>query len=126
MLEPLAPEIRQELAAARVAALHRSAASTSPGPLRRAAGAALVRLGLRLGYDGSVPPSLAPETGNGVGAGFQPGTHTVSLAPARVSTPRWRTPIAIESDVERELAAPFRSGVGARLKPGTDAFLSRT
>src|SRR6476659_4330793 len=91
MLEPLAPEIRQELAAARVAALHRSAANAAPGPLRRAAGSALVRLGLRLGYDGSVPPLVAqPESS--VGARFQPGTHTAWLA--------------TESDVERELAAP--------------------
>ena len=92
MLEPHAPEIRQELAAARLAALHRSAASASPGPLRRAAGSALVRLGLRLGYEGSVPPLVAqPESS--VGARFEPGTHTVSLA--------------TESDIERELAAPF-------------------
>ncbi len=77
MLEPLAPEIRQELAAARVAALHRSAGRSAAGPLRRAVASALVRLGLRLGYDGSVPPLVAqPE--DSVGAGFQPGTHTVS------------------------------------------------
>lgn len=107
MLEPHAPEIRQELAAARVAALHRSAASSSPGPLRRAAGSALVRLGLRLGYDGSVPPSLAPEP------------YQEALAPARASTPAWRLPFTIEGDIERELAAPFsvraRNGV-ARLR----------
>jgi hypothetical protein len=100
MLEPHAPEIRQELAAARLAALHRSAASASPGPLRRAAGSALVRLGLRLGYEGSVPPLVAqPESR--VGARFEPGTHTVSLA--------------TESDLERELAAPFGIRV-ARLR----------
>ena len=100
MLEPHAPEIRQELAAARLAALHRSAASATPGPLRRAAGSALVRLGLRLGYDGSVPPLVAqPESS--VGARFEPGTHTVFLA--------------TESDLERELAAPFGIRV-ARLR----------
>jgi len=100
MLEPHAPEIRQELAAARLAALHRSAASASPGPLRRAAGSALVRLGLRLGYEGSVPPLVAqPESS--VGARFEPGTHTVSLA--------------TERDLERELAAPFGIRV-ARLR----------
>ena len=100
MLEPHAPEIRQELAAARLAALHRSAASAHPGPLRRAAGSALVRLGLRLGYEGSVPPLVAqPESS--VGARFQPGTHTAWLA--------------TESDVERELAAPFGNRV-ARLR----------
>ena len=100
MLEPHAPEIRQELAAARLAALHRSAASASPGPLRRAAGSALVRLGLRLGYEGSVPPLVAqPESS--VGARLEPGTHTVFLA--------------TESDLERELAAPFGIRV-ARLR----------
>ena len=100
MLEPHAPEIRQELAAARLAALHRSAASASPGPLRRAAGSALVRHGLRLGYEGSVPPLVAqPESS--VGARLEPGTHTVFLA--------------TESDLERELAAPFGIRV-ARLR----------
>ena len=103
MLEPHAPEIRQELAAARLAALHRSAASASPGPLRRAAGSALVRLGLRLGYEGSVPPLVAqPESS--VGARFEPGTHTVSSVF-----------FATESDLERELAAPFGIRV-ARLR----------
>ena len=100
MLEPHAPEIRQELAAARLAALHRSAVSAHPGPLRRAAGSALVRLGLRLGYEGSVPPLVAqPESS--VGARLEPGTHTVFLA--------------TESDLERELAAPFGIRV-ARLR----------
>ena len=100
MLEPHAPEIRQELAAARLAALHRSAASAQPGPLRRAAGSALVRLGLRLGYEGSVPP-LVTQPVNSVGVGLQSDTHTVSLA--------------TESDLERELAAPFGIRV-ARLR----------
>ena len=100
MLEPHAPEIRQELAAARLAALHRSAASATPGPLRRAAGSALVRLGLRLGYEGSVPPLVA-QPGSSVGARLEPGTHTVALA--------------TESDLERELAAPFGIRV-ARLR----------
>ena len=100
MLEPHAPEIRQELAAARLAALHRSATGAHPGPLRRAAGSALVRLGLRLGYEGSVPPLVAqPESS--VGARLEPGTHTVFLA--------------TESDLERELAAPFGIRV-ARLR----------
>jgi hypothetical protein len=100
MLEPLAPEIRQELAAARVAALHRSAGRSAAGPLRRAAGSALVRLGLRLGYDGSVPPLVAQPV-NSVGVGLQPDIHTVSFA--------------AESDLERELAAPFGIRV-ARLR----------
>ena len=92
MLEPHAVEIRQELAAARLAALHRSAASAHPGPLRRAAGSALVRLGLRLGYEGSVPPLVAqPESS--VGARLEPGTHTVFHGS--------------ESEIERELAAPI-------------------
>jgi len=95
MLEPHLPEIRQELAAARVAALHRSAASASPGPLRRAAGSALVRLGLRLGYDGSVPPLVAQPV-NSVGVGLQSDTHAISTV----------SPLT-EIDIERELAAPF-------------------
>ena len=103
MLEPHAPEIRQELAAARLAALHRSAASASPGPLRRAAGSALVRLGLRLGYEGSVPP-LVTQPVNSVGVGLQSDTHTV-----------FSVSLATESDLERELAAPFGIRV-ARLR----------
>jgi len=39
-----------------VAALRRSAEPLPAGPLRRAVASGLVRLGLRLGYDGSVPP----------------------------------------------------------------------
>jgi len=103
MLEPHAPEIRQELAAARLAALHRSAASATPGPLRRAAGSALVRLGLRLGYEGSVPP-LVTQPVNSVGVGLQSDTHTV-----------FSVSLATESDLERELAAPFGIRV-ARLR----------
>jgi hypothetical protein len=103
MLEPHAPEVRQELAAARLAALHRSAASAHPGPLRRAAGSALVRLGLRLGYDGSVPPLVAQPV-NSVGVGLQSDTHTV-----------FSVSLATESDLERELAAPFGIRV-ARLR----------
>ena len=99
MLEPHAPEIRQELAAARLAALHRSAASAAPGPFRRAVGSALVRLGLRLGYEGSVPPLVAQPANGSTGAGLQPGTHTAST----------------ESDLARELAAPFGIRV-ARLR----------
>ena len=100
MLEQLTPEIRHELAAARVAALHRSAMPAHAGPLRRAVAAGLVRLGLRLGYEGSVPPLVA-QPGSSVGARLEPGTHTVSLATA--------------SDLERELAAPFGIRV-ARLR----------
>ena len=92
MLEPLEPEIRQELASARVAALHRSAGRSAAGPLRRAAGSALVRLGLRLGYDGSVPPLVA-QPGSSVGVRLEPDTHSLSFFN--------------ETDLERELAAPF-------------------
>ena len=100
MLEQLDPEIRRELAAARVAALHRSAMPAQAGPLRRAVASGLVRLGLRLGYDGSVPP-LVTQQGSSVGVRLEPGTHTVSFA--------------TEIDIERELAAPFGIKV-ARLR----------
>jgi hypothetical protein len=100
MLEQLTPEIRQELAAARVAALYRSATPAHAGRLRRAVASGLVRLGLRLGYEGSVPPLVAqPETS--VGVRLHPDTHTVSFG--------------TESDIERELAAPFGIKV-ARLR----------
>jgi hypothetical protein len=59
MLEQHVPEIRQELAATRVSALRRSAEHGPVGPVRRAIGAGLVRLGLRLGYDGHVPPLVS-------------------------------------------------------------------
>ena len=55
MLEPHATEMRQELAAARVAALRHSARRSPAGPLRRAVGNGFVRLGLLLGSDGSAP-----------------------------------------------------------------------
>ena len=45
-----------QLAADRRASLQRSGEHCPAGPLRRAVGAGLVRLGLRLGYDGNVPP----------------------------------------------------------------------
>ncbi len=100
MLEGLDHEIRRELAAARVAALHRSAMPAHAGPLRRAVAAGLVRLGLRLGYEGSVPP-LVTQPGSSVGVGLKPDTHTVSFL--------------TEGDIERELAAPFGLKV-ARLR----------
>lgn len=63
------PDIRQELHAARVASLHRSAERMPAGPLRRAIGSRLVRLGLRLGYDGRVPPFVSqPATEESVPA----------------------------------------------------------
>jgi hypothetical protein len=100
MLEQLDHEIRRELAAARVAALHRSAMPAQAGRLRRAVASGLVRLGLRLGYDGSVPP-LVTQPGYSVGVGLEPDTHTVSFA--------------TQIDIERELAAPFGIKV-ARLR----------
>src|SRR4029079_13650753 len=103
MLEPHAPEIRQELAAARLAALHRSAASRKPRPLPRGACSALVRLGLRLGYGGSVPP-LVTQPVNSVGVGLQSDTHTV-----------FSVSLATESDIQSELPAPFGIRV-ARLR----------
>ncbi len=63
MLEQHVPEIRQELAATRVAALRRSAEHSPVGPVRRALGTGLVRLGLRLGYDGHVPPLVSQLSG---------------------------------------------------------------
>lgn len=68
----LNPEFRHELAAARAEALRRSAEPSPPGPLRRAIGSGLVRLGLRLGYDGRVPPfvtQLVTEDGPPAPAG---------------------------------------------------------
>jgi hypothetical protein len=78
MLDALTPEVRRELAAARVAALHRSAMPAQAGPLRRAVASGLVRLGLRLGYDGSVPP-LVSQPASSVGTRLGPGTHSASL-----------------------------------------------
>ena len=74
MLEPQATEIRRELATARVSALRHSARPSPAGPLRRALGNGFVRLGLLLGSDGSVPPSLA-----------QPASRQEAPAPAGVS-----------------------------------------
>jgi hypothetical protein len=113
MLEQLDPEIRRELAAARVAALHRSAMPAQAGPLRRAVASGLVRLGLRLGYDGSVPP-LVTQPGYRVGARLEPGTHTVSLG-VRLEPDTHTVWFATQIDIERELAAPFGIKV-ARLR----------
>ena len=111
MMEQLDPDIRRELAAARVAALHRSATPAHAGPLRRVVASGLVRLGLRLGYEGSVPPLVA-QPGNSVGVGLKPDTHTVFLGVGR--QPDTHAPF-FESDIERELAAPFGIKV-ARLR----------
>jgi hypothetical protein len=55
----LTPEFRHHAAAARVASLRHSAEPSPPGPLRRVVGRGLVRLGLRLGYAGPVPPVVS-------------------------------------------------------------------
>ena len=55
----LTPEFRHEAATSRVAALQRSAEPLPAGPVRRAVASGLVRLGLRLGYTGSVPPVVS-------------------------------------------------------------------
>jgi hypothetical protein len=76
----LTPEFRHEVATSRVAALHRSAEPIPAGPVRRAVATWLVRLGLRLGYDGKVPP-LDPRP-------IEEGT------PATAGETSWRLPHA--------------------------------
>jgi hypothetical protein len=109
MLEIHDTEIRRELAAARVATLHRSARPSHAGPVRRALGNAFVRLGLFLGSDGGVPPIAQHESAQ------------ETLAPARVS---WWAPsatgfgppaLATELDLARESAAPYGPRVAALL-----------
>ena len=94
MLEPHAPEIRQELAAARLAALHRSAASASPrtAPPGRRFRARPPRAAT--GIRGQRPAARSAAWKQRGCSGFEPGTHT-------------RVSLATESDLERELAAPF-------------------
>ena len=112
MLEPYTAEIRQELAAARMAALRHSARPSAPGLLRRTVGDGLVRLGLHLGGAGSVPPvDLRTES-----------AHTEALAPAGASDPFSSVPrvpvratratyeplvLISSTDIARELAAPY-------------------
>ena len=97
MLEPHATEIRQELVGVRVAALHQAARPSHPGPLRRAVGNAFVRLGLLLGSDGSVPPSVTQPASSG------------ALADARAPEPTWlgsrHTAFSSELDLAWEAAA---------------------
>jgi hypothetical protein len=59
-------EFRHRLAADRMAALRRCAEHGPPSSLRRAVGSGLVRLGLRLRSDGSVPP-LVSQLGTDAG-----------------------------------------------------------
>jgi len=104
MLEPQTPEIRTQLAADRVAALRHSARPVHPGPLRRSLGNAFVRIGLRLGSDGSVPPSaVLAESLEEVSA---PAGASSILLSARRTRPRVAA-IATWDDFERELAAPY-------------------
>ena len=105
MLEPHATEIRQELVGVRVAALHQAARPSHPGLLRRAVGNAFVRLGLLLGSDGSVPPSVTQPASSG------------ALADARAPEPTWlgsrHTAFSSELDLAWEAAAPYGIRVGA-------------
>jgi hypothetical protein len=112
MLEPQAHEIRTQLAADRVSALRRSARPVHPGPLRRSLGNAFVRVGLRLGSDGSVPPSAVPaESLEEVSA---PAGASSILLSARRTRPRVAG-IATWDDFERELAAPYGVRVAGSL-----------
>src|SRR5512134_1064943 len=100
MLEPQTTEVRQELAAVRVAALRDAARRRHAGPIRRAVGNAFVRLGLLLGSDGSVPPIAQHES------------HQEAFARAKASfrSPGWLsadgavglTPVATEGDLAWE------------------------
>ena len=112
MLEPNNPEIRRELAANRVAALRHSARPVHPGPLRRSLGSAFVRFGLRLGGDGSVPPSAVPA-GSPEEVSAPAGASSILLA-ARRARPRVAA-IATWDDFERELAAPYGVRVAGSL-----------
>ena len=122
MLEAHDTEIRRELAAARVATLHRSARPSYAGPVRRAIGNAFVRLGLFLGSDGSVPRIAQHESAQ------------ETLAPARVSPSSWKSPagtafgspaLATELDLAWESAAPYGIRVGDPLSRTRSRFGSR-
>jgi hypothetical protein len=122
MLEAHDTEIRRELAAARVATLHRSARPSQAGPVRRALGNAFVRLGLFLGSDGSVPPIAQHESAQ------------ETLAPARVSPSSWWSPsatgfgptaLATELDLAWESAAPYGLRVADPLSRTRSRFGSR-
>ena len=103
MLEPYNTEIRRELAADRVAALRHSARPAHPGLLRRSLGNAFVRFGLRLGSDGSVPPSaVLAESLEEVSA--PAGASSILLSTRRT---RPRVAVTTWDDFERELAAPY-------------------
>lgn len=125
MLEPHAPEIRRELNAVRVAALRRAAGPSTPGPLRRAVGNAFVRLGLLLGSDGSVPPSVVqPASRQGVSASAEiPFFPSPRRAPARPSARAFV--LSTEADLAWENAAPYGIRVGAPVSRTRSRFGSR-
>ena len=111
MIEAHAPEIRQEFAAARAAALRTSARPSPPGPLRRAVGNGLVRLGLLVGSDGLDTPSpLRPGLREEAPAGASSVVLAARRAARGVPAPRRYS----ADDLARELAAPFAATLGAR------------
>jgi hypothetical protein len=111
MIEPHAPEIRRELAAARTVSLRHAARPSPPGPLRRAVGNGLVRLGLLVGSDGLDTPSpTRPELTEEAPAG----ASSVVLA-ARRAARGLQPPLVSGDDLVRELAAPFAPRLGARV-----------
>jgi hypothetical protein len=113
MLEPHAPEIRQELVAVRVAALRQAARPAHAGPVRRAVGNVFVRLGLLLGSDGSVPPIAQHESRQEAfapaKASFFPSSGWLSVDGAAGPTG-----LPTEVDLAWESAAPFGLKVGRR------------
>src|SRR5687768_13943059 len=88
-------EVRPEPAAPPGSGLRNSARPSSAGPVRRALGNGFVRLGLLLGSDGSVPPSVV-----------QTASRQEAPAPAGVSA------FVLPSDLAREQAAPYGLRVG--------------
>ena len=112
MLEPHAPEIRRELAADRVTALREAARGSGPGPVRRAIGNVVVRLGVLLGGDRTVSPAARRES------------YPEALASAGVSSfPSRRAPagppagtaFVTDEDLAWERAAPFGPRVATEL-----------
>ena len=123
MLEPHSPEIRAQLAADRVAGLRHSARPVPPGLLRRSLGNAFVRLGLRLGSDGSVRvpsarwDSALAESHRGDprlrrGTSLKAAASRQAVAAATPSPPfTWDD---FERELARELAAPYGVRVSRR------------
>ena len=111
MIEAYSPEIRQELVAARAVALRSSARPSPPGPLRRAVGNGLVRLGLLVGSDGLDTPSpMRPELSEEAPAG----ASSVVLSARRASRAFPAPPLG-SGDIAWELAAPFGPRFAARI-----------